>query len=106
MISSKITTKTLIESTLLLLLLFGLLFAVFKVLEPFFGVLLFALILSVSFSKPYNHLVKFLKDRRKLVAVIYEILLLAIFTMPFIYKVESNNNQEYYFGLCFHLNVD
>lgn len=89
MISSKISTKTLIESTLLLLLLFGLLFAVFKVLEPFFGVLLFALILSVSFSKPYNHLVRFLKDRRKLAAVIYVILLLAIFTMPFIYVVSA-----------------
>lgn len=85
----KPTNKSFIEPVLLLLLLLGILYAVFEVLRPFFGILTFALIFAVSFSKPYEHLVKLLRGKRKLAAGIYLVLLLAIVTVPFIYIVSA-----------------
>ena len=89
MYSLKPTNKTFIESVLLLLLLLAILYAVFEVLRPFFGVLTFALIFAVSFSIPYEHLVKLLRGRRKIAAAIYLVLLLAIVALPFIYIVST-----------------
>lgn len=89
MFSLKTSNRTFIESVLLLLLLLILLLAVYEVLQPFFGILTFALIFAVSFSTPYRHLVKMLKGKRKLAAVIYVVLLLLIFTIPFIYIVSA-----------------
>lgn len=86
---SKPTNKTFIESVLLLLLLLGILYLVFEVLRPFFGILTFALIFAVSFSTPYEHLVKLLRGKRKLTAVIYLILLLTIVAIPFIYIIST-----------------
>ena len=87
--SPKTSNRPFIESVLLLLLLLALMFSVFEVLKPFFGVLTFALIFAVSFFKPYQHLVKWLKGRRKLGAVIYVVILLSIFAIPFIYIVSA-----------------
>lgn len=89
MIAPKNKGKTFIEKSLLLLILLGLLYAVFEVLRPFFGILTFALIFSVSFSNPYEYLVEKLNGKRKLSAVIYVVLLLAVVTVPFIFIVSA-----------------
>lgn len=79
------SNRNLIESIILLLLLLAIMFAVYDVVKAFFGVFTFALIFAVSFSRPYEHLVKLLKGKRKLAAVIYVVVLVSIVTLPFIY---------------------
>src|ERR1700712_225805 len=78
-------SRSIIESILVLLLLLSLMFALYDVLKVFFGVLTFALIFSVSFADPFERLVRVLGGRRKLAAVIYSILLIAIIALPFSY---------------------
>ena len=58
-------------------------------MRPFFGILTFALIFAVSFSTLYEYLVKLLRGKRKLAAVIYLVLFLTIVTIPFIYIVST-----------------
>lgn len=70
------------ELILILLLLLGLMFALYDVLKVFFGVLTFALIFSVSFSGLFEKLVRLLKNRRKLAAVLYTLLLISIIAVP------------------------
>lgn len=85
----KSLSKNLIETTLVLLLFLGLLYALYQVLETFFGVLIFALVFAVCFSKPYERLVRWLRGRRKLASVIYSILLTALIALPFSYLVSA-----------------
>ena len=82
-------TRSLIETILVLLLLLLLMLALYDVLRVFFGVLTFALIFSVSFSSPYERLVKLLGNRRVLSSVIYSILLVAIVALPFTFIVST-----------------
>jgi predicted PurR-regulated permease PerM len=62
--------------------------ALYDVLKVFFGVLTFALIFSVSFATVFERLVRLVKNR-KLAAVIYSILLIAIIALPFFYIVAA-----------------
>jgi predicted PurR-regulated permease PerM len=78
-----------IETILVLLLLLALMFALYDVLRVFFGVFTFALIFSVSFAKPFERLVGFLKNRRKLAAFIYSIILAGIIAVPLVYIFSS-----------------
>jgi predicted PurR-regulated permease PerM len=72
-----------------LLLLLALLAALYDVLKVFFGVFTFALIFYVSMQQPYEQLVRLLKQRRKLAAVIYSIIMILIVALPFIYVVTA-----------------
>lgn len=78
-----------IETTLVILLLLSLFIALYSVLQIFFGVLTFALIFSVSFAGPFERLVAFLNNRRRLAAIIYSILLTAIIVLPFGFLIAS-----------------
>jgi predicted PurR-regulated permease PerM len=60
-------------------------FALYNVLKVFLGVLTFALIFSVSFAGAFEWLARFLGNRRKLAAVIYSIVLIAIIALPIVY---------------------
>lgn len=82
-------SRNTIETILVLLLLIALMYALFEVLRVFFGVLTFALIFSVSFSQPFERLVIILKNRRKLAAVLYAVVLAGVSVMPFIYLVSA-----------------
>ena len=82
-------SRDFIESILVVLLFLALMLALYDVLRVFFGVLTFALIFSVSFNKSFARLVKFLKNRRKLAACIYSIILIAIIAVPLVYIFSS-----------------
>lgn len=82
-------SRNTIETILVLLLLVALMWALYDVLRVFFGVLTFALIFSVSFTGPFERLVRLFGNRRKISAVVYSILLLAIFALPFIYIISA-----------------
>lgn len=88
----KFHPRSIIETTLVTLLLLALMIATFDVLRAFFGVLIFALIFSVSFATPYKGMVKLLSNRRKLAASIYAILLIAIVTLPFVLIISTIAN--------------
>jgi predicted PurR-regulated permease PerM len=77
-------SRSIIETILVLLLLLSLMLALYDVLKVFFGVLTFALIFSVSFSDIFERLVRLLGNRRKLAAVVYSILLVAVVALPVI----------------------
>lgn len=82
-------SRNIIETILVLLLLLSLMLALYDVLKIFFGVLTFALIFSVSFAGPFEKLTILLKRRRKLAAVIYSVILLAIIALPFIFIISA-----------------
>ena len=82
-------SRSTIETVLVLLLLLSLMLALYDVLKVFFGVLTFALIFSVSFADLFERLVRLLNKKRKLAAVIYSILLIAIVALPLIYIVSA-----------------
>ncbi len=82
-------SRNTIENILVLLALLSLIWALYDVLKVFIGVFTFALIFSVSFAAPFEHLVRFLGNRRKLAAFIYSILLGAIIALPFIYIISA-----------------
>lgn len=82
-------SRSTIETVLVLLLLLGLLLALYNVLKVFFGVFTFALIFYVSMDQPYNWLARKLGGRRKLAAVLYSILLIVITALPFVYAVAA-----------------
>jgi len=63
--------------------------ALYDVLKIFFGVMTFALIFSVSFASPFERLTILLKRRRKLAAIVYSVILLAIIALPFIYIISA-----------------
>ena len=76
-----------IESALALLLLLILLFNLYTVLSVFLGVFTYAIIFSVSFAKLFERLARLFKNKRKLAAFIYALLLIAIIALPFIYII-------------------
>ena len=82
-------SRSVIETVLVLLLLLSLMLALYDVLKVFFGVLTFALIFSVSFAEIFERLVRLMGNRRKLAAVIYSILLIAIIALPVIFIVSA-----------------
>ncbi|HLZ86764.1 MAG TPA: AI-2E family transporter, partial [Puia sp.] len=75
-------SRSMIETILVVLLLLSLMLAVYDVLRVFFGVLTFALIFSVSFAGAFEWLVRLVGGRRKLAAVIYTLVLVAIIALP------------------------
>src|SRR5258708_12044250 len=85
-------SRSMIETILVLFLLVSLMWALYDVLRVFVGVLTFALIFSVSFAAPFEKLVRFLKGRRRLAAVIYSVLLLAIIATPFVFIISAFRN--------------
>ncbi|MDQ6888918.1 MAG: hypothetical protein M3Z56_01365, partial [Bacteroidota bacterium] len=82
-------SRDIIETVLVLFLLLALLIALYDVLRVFFGVFTFAIIFSVSFAKSFERLVKFLNNRRKLAAVIYSIILIAVVAVPFTFLINA-----------------
>jgi predicted PurR-regulated permease PerM len=81
--------RDLIETILVVLLFVGLIYALYMVLEAFFGVLTFALIFSVSFSRLYERAAALLKGKRKLTSVIYSLLLISIIALPLIFLIAA-----------------
>lgn len=86
------TSRRIIETIIVLLLLLGLMYALYDVLKVFFGVFTFAIIFSVSLFGLYEKGVVWLGGRRKLTAVIYSILLVAVVALPFAYAVSTVND--------------
>jgi predicted PurR-regulated permease PerM len=82
-------SRSIIETVLVLLLLLLLMLALYDVLRVFFGVLTFALIFSVSFHGPYERLVRLLRHKRSLGALLYSILLIAIIAIPVTFIVSE-----------------
>ncbi|GGB22325.1 AI-2E family transporter [Puia dinghuensis] len=76
------SSRSMIETILVVLLLLGLTLAVYDVLRVFFGILTFALIFSVSFAGVFEWLAKLLGGRRVLASIIYTIVLIAIIALP------------------------
>ena len=86
-------SRDIIETILVLFLLLALLVALYNVLHVFFGILTFALIFSVSFAGIFERLALFLKNRRKLTAFIYSIVLIAVIAIPlgFLFSAFTRN---------------
>jgi predicted PurR-regulated permease PerM len=82
-------SRDFIETMLVVLFFIALLYALYNVLEVFFGVLTFALVFSVSFSKPYEWLVQKLRGKRKTSAVIYAVVLVAIVALPITFLIAA-----------------
>jgi predicted PurR-regulated permease PerM len=80
-------SRDLVETVLVVLLFIGLIYSLYHVLQVFFGVLTFALIFSVSFHRPYEHLAKAFKGKRKLAAVVYSLLLISMIAVPLIFLI-------------------
>ncbi|HVI45818.1 MAG TPA: AI-2E family transporter [Chitinophaga sp.] len=85
------TSRRIIETVIILLLLLGLMYALYDVLKVFFGVFTFAIIFAVSFAKLFDRFAVLLGNRRKLAAVLYSILVIAIIALPFIYFAGAFN---------------
>src|ERR1700733_9209943 len=83
------SSRSMIETVLVLLLLICLMLALYDVLKVFFGVLTFALIFSVSFAKPFEWFARVLGNRRILAAIIYTVLLIAIVALPLIFLIRA-----------------
>jgi predicted PurR-regulated permease PerM len=86
------SSKSFIETALGFVFLLILLFAMFTVLHPFFGVFAYAIIFSVALANPFESLVRLLKGKRKLAAFIYAVLLIAVVAVPFIFLVSVISN--------------
>lgn len=93
------TSRRIIETIIVLLLLLGLMYALYDALKIFFGVFTFAIIFSVSMFNLYEKGVVWLGGRRKLTAVIYSILLVAVVALPFAYAVSTINQHLKDIGL-------
>ena len=83
------SSRTFIETVLVLLLLLALMLALYDVLRVFFGVFTFALIFSVSFATPFERFAHILKNKRKLAAFLYSLFLTAVIALPFIYIISA-----------------
>ena len=82
-------TRGFIETALALLLLLILLFDLYTVLSVFFGMFTYAIIFSVSFAKLFERLVVLLKNKRKLAAFLFALVLIAIIALPFVYIISA-----------------
>jgi len=83
------SSRTIIERILVLLLMLILLYALYNVLMPFFGVFTFALIFYASFFKMYETITRKLGNRRTLTAVLYCIVMIVLVALPFIYIIAA-----------------
>ncbi|MEJ0104778.1 MAG: AI-2E family transporter [Bacteroidota bacterium] len=83
------SSRNLVETVLVLLLLLALLFALYDVLRVFFGAFTFAIIFSLSFAKLFDRFARLLRNKRKLAAFFYCIILIAVVALPFIYIISS-----------------
>ncbi|MEV4887023.1 AI-2E family transporter [Chitinophaga ginsengisegetis] len=83
------SSRSIIETILVLLLFLALLIALYDVLKVFFGVFTFALIFFASFNQFYEWLCKLLHQRRKLAAILYTVVLLIIVAIPFAYIITA-----------------
>lgn len=79
--------RNVIETALVLLLLLILLSSLYTVISIFLGIFTYAIILAVSFSPLFEKFVRLLKNKRKLAAFIYALLLAGIVALPFIYLI-------------------
>ncbi len=82
-------TRGFIETALALLLLLILLFDLYTVLSVFFGMFTYAIIFSVSFAKLFERLVVLLKNKRKLAAFLFALVLIALIALPFVYIISA-----------------
>lgn len=82
-------SRSIIESILILFFFVGLMFALYDVMQVFFGVLTFALIFSVSFADIFERFVRALGNRRTLAAVLYTCILVAIIAVPSTFLLSS-----------------
>lgn len=78
-----------IETALALVFLLILLFDLYTVLSVFFGVFTYAIIFSLSFAKLFERLAHILKNKRKLAAFVYALVLIAVIAMPFLYIISA-----------------
>ena len=85
----KPVSRNLIETVMVILLFVTLLYALYSVLQIFFGVLTFALVFAVSFSAPYAWMVRRFNGRRKLAGIIYSVLLTAIIALPLVFLISA-----------------
>ncbi|WP_343704105.1 AI-2E family transporter [Chitinophaga sp.] len=83
------SSRSILETILVLLLLLALLLALYDVMKVFFGVFTFAIIFYVSMAQPYERLVRLLNNRRKLAAVIYSVVLVLVVALPFVYAIAA-----------------
>jgi len=88
--------RNVIETALVVLLLLILLSSLYTVLSIFLGVFTYAIIFAVSFYPLFEKFVSLLKNKRKLAAFIYGLLVVGIIVLPFIYLINSlgNNVQD------------
>jgi len=84
--------RNVVETALVILLLLILLSALNTVLSIFFGVFTYAIILAVSFFPLFEKFAALLKNKRKLAAFIYALLLIGIVALPFIYLISELAN--------------
>jgi predicted PurR-regulated permease PerM len=77
--------QRLIETALALLLVLLLIAATFRVLLPFLGALTYAVILATATSGLFERLVNVLKGRRKLAAILFGMVAIAITVVPLVY---------------------
>ncbi|MBT2561363.1 AI-2E family transporter [Pedobacter sp. ISL-68] len=83
------TPRNLIETSLLILALLALLFALYDVFKIFFGVFTFAIIFYSSFAGPFERLVWLLANQRKLAGIIYALILILVIALPFIFMITA-----------------
>lgn len=81
--------KNIIELALILLLFLVLLWALYKVIGPFFGVFTYATILGVSFAKSFDRLCRLFAGRKLPAAIVYVILLIGIMALPFLFFLNA-----------------
>ena len=77
-----IKSRNIIETVLVVFLLFALLVALYNVLHLFFGVLMFALVFAISFEGFYEWIARRIKNKRNIAAFLYALLLIVIIAIP------------------------
>ncbi len=85
-------TKSIYENGIGFLLLVLLLYALYNVLGPFFGVFAFAIIFAVSFNSLFEKMVKWFGNKRKIAGFVYGILLVGVVAVPFGYLISWLSN--------------
>ncbi len=86
---TNIKSRNIIETVLVLFLLLALLVALYEVLYLFFGVLTFALVFAISFETFFEWMVRRLKNKRKLAAFLFSLLLIAVIAVPLSFLFSS-----------------
>jgi len=76
-----------VRIAMVLLMLFLLLYALYNVVSIFLGVLTYAIIFSVSLHGPFEKLRAYAGRFKKLPAIIYGILMVALIAVPFIFLI-------------------